>query len=484
LGWSYTSFLSELQKNPQMTGADLSKLIVKSYVSEDQRILDEEARMQLVSRGSTIGGILGYGMVPSAEQVAREMSQDVTLAAIDLNAVPALISSMNNLALAMQETELKPVAQARSYAQSFTSIFGEQAPPSYVDLGSFMQLLTRASKDSNVNAGAQEVLKAIDGAVTAEKHGAGKPGATGIALYFPTSSLYKQPYGGPQSYTPVVSRFAKESLWDDFLTYYYTGNEFSASANASTAPQRTGAVRAPVAGGIRVSPISLSSNTAAPGRPVELKIDIDGPNLGHVKLFAGFYDAAANSINMTDQDYLQSSDTREVNGVYYPVWPASGSFTLKFKWEPIVYAVSDGQKSVVALFTPQVYGATAQQAVYTVDGIYTFSDTGESRPARLYFRDGQLRQVLGFQSDDFTGAAREITTKPGDQFTVLDKWIDIDQSGQTSRVVTQEGETLTIGNDPFVWEELDAAVGTYVVGFLVEDLDGQQTPVFAQVNVQ
>ena len=93
-------------------------------------------------------------------------------------------------------------------------------------------------------------------------------------------------------------------------------------------------------------------------------------------------------------DYLESEDTRGVDGVYYPVWPA-GAFTLEFEWEPLVYYLSDGVDSVPALLMPESYGATGEEAVYTVDGIYTFA-SGETRRARLYLADGQLRRVFGF----------------------------------------------------------------------------------------
>ena len=40
LGWAYTAFLQALTQNPGMSAADLSKLVVQSYINEDQRIVD------------------------------------------------------------------------------------------------------------------------------------------------------------------------------------------------------------------------------------------------------------------------------------------------------------------------------------------------------------------------------------------------------------------------------------------------------------
>ena len=484
LGWAYTSFLDTLIANPDVTGAELAKSIVKTYIVEDQRIVDDQARAEFAGRGTLTGGLFGSTAAPSAAQVAQELGQEVTLTAIDLQAVPALVSSLNNYAFALQQADSRTVAQARSYAQSFTSIFGKSVPPSYIDLGNFIQLLYRSNRDQAVADAAQKLASSIDTAVIAEKHGPGKPGATGISIYFPNSQLYGNPVAGPESYTAIANRFASESLWDDYLAYFYTGRRFTQTTGAVAVPQRGATITAPGAGQIQVSRIRASGQVAAPGQPVKLSVDIDGKNVGYVKLFAGFQDKAANSINVTDEDYLQSSQTREISGVYYPVWPESGKFTLEFDWEPIVFAIDDGKQSVVARFAPETYGASSADAVYTVEGIYTFADGSGSRSARLCFRDNLLRQVFGFYGDDAAGAPREITPKTGDTFTVLEEWLDLDQQGNIVKTAQQKGKTLTFGTQPFKWKELDAAAGEYVVGFMVEDLDGNSQTAFTQIVVR
>jgi hypothetical protein len=156
---------------------------------------------------------------------------------------------------------------------------------------------------------------------------------------------------------------------------------------------------------------------------------------------------------------------------------------MNFTWEPTVFALSDGDVTTTALFTPQAYGASAADATYVVNGIYTFADSGERRYAQLEFRDGQMRQVFGFTSESDTGAPREIIPQSGDAFTVLEKWLDIGSGGQAAQAITQEGRTLTFGSNMFEWQELFAAAGDYVVGFIVEDLDGNAYPVYTPITV-
>lgn len=483
LGWAYTSFLSDLIRNPDVDGAELGRLVVGSYVRDDQRIVDDQARAEMLNRGSPMGGLFGLLGGPTAEQVAQQMAQNVTLAAVDLSALPALMDSVNALAFSLQNARQPEVARARSYAQSFTSVFGKQVPPSYIDLGHFAKVLQRETRDGGITQAADDVLAALDRAVIAEMHGPNKPGATGVSIYFPNSQLYGSPVTGPQSYTAVARRFSDDSLWDDFLAFHYTGRTFEAAARTVVVPDEGTAVRGPGAGGIEVSPITLSDEVAAPGRPVLLSTDITGDNVGYVYLFVGFYDTAANSIFIADMDYLEGIDTYEVDGVYYPDW-GEGAFTMEFEWEPLMFAIDDGVNYVVTALQPERYGAAWEDAVYSVDGIYTFAEGGEARYARLYFRDGYLRQVFGFTGEDGTGAPREIMPQPGDQFTVLEQWMDLDENGSAVEDVTQEGGTLTFGDQMFRWRELDAAPGAYIVGFIVEDVDGETVEVYTQVTVE
>ena len=67
---------------------------------------------------------------------------------------------------------------------------------------------------------------------------------------------------------------------------------------------------------------------------------------------------------------------------------------------------------------------------------------------------------------------------------ILEKWLDISSSGGAAQPVYQNGKTLTFRDQPFKWEQLYAAQGDYMVGFIIEDLDGNQYPVYTQITVQ
>jgi hypothetical protein len=281
----------------------------------------------------------------------------------------------------------------------------------------------------------------------------------------------------------VANRFAASSLWDDYLKFHYTGKAFDAVPDTIAVPEDTADISAPGTGEITVSPVQVSDNVAAPGKPILVSADISGDNIGYILFFTGFHDQASNSIFVADSDYLESADTREIDGVYYPEW-GEGDFTIEFQWEPLMFAINDGRNSVLALFNPDTYGETFQDAVYTVDGVYTYADDGEIRRAKLYFQNGELRSVFGFSGDESAGAPREIIPSSGDTFTVFERWGDLDQQGRVVKTVMEEGGTIVFSDQPITWEELDAAPGSYVVGFVVQDLDGNNFTSFTNVTVE
>lgn len=483
LGWAYTSFLTDLTRNPDLSPAQLGERIVQSYISEDQRIQDDQARSELLRQGGGMSGMFGLFGSVTPEMLVRQMSQDGTLAAIDLEAVPELMAALNQFAYSLQNTSQPQVARARAYAQSFTSIFGSKVPPSYIDLGNFAALLSQETNDSDVRNTAETLLASLDRAVIAEKHGPKRPGATGVAIYFPNSDLYRTAEAGARSYTAIADRFSRDSLWDDYMAFHYSGRVFNPQDTLPVMPESGAAIRGPGQGQITLSSINASSGTAAPGDPVLLSVDISGENIGYIYFFTGYLDRAAGSIFVADMDYLESAETRQVGGVPYPDW-GEGDFRLEFEWEPVVFAIDDGRQRVTALFKPQSYGATFEEAVYAVDGIYTYADSGDTRPARLYFSDGVLRRVVGFTGSEEAGAPREIIPNPGDQFTILERWMDLDASGRVSQTADQQGGTLTFSTQSFTWVELDAPAGEYVVGFIVEDLDGNNFEAYTQINVR
>ena len=139
-------------------------------------------------------------------------------------------------------------------------------------------------------------------------------------------------------YLGMACRVCAE-LGAQFVKTYYCEPGFEQVTNACPVPiviaggkkipEPDALVSGPGSGAIKLSPLNISNTVAAPGRPVLISTDVSGHNIGYVLFFTGFYDQVANSIFVADMDYIESSTTQEIDGVYYPVWPEP-EFTLEF----------------------------------------------------------------------------------------------------------------------------------------------------------
>lgn len=498
MGWAYAAFLGELAEDPGRDGAELAKSIVDSYINQDIRIQDDEQRAEYLAQ------VYGVEEEVSAEEVGAAASQDVTLTAVDLQAMPAYMDALNEFAFALTSVDPLAVAQARTYAQSYTSVFGEEAPPSFLDVGHFASLVSELAESKELNTAVKSLQKAAGKLILAEMHGPNKPGSTGLTFFFPAPELLEI-VGTDEydlSYTDYASRFAGASLWDDFLVFHYTNRDIDPDlADLTLLDPETGPeadlddysaallddpdlTYAPgVEGDLSLAPIEVSSDSISADDTVLLQTSISGENIGYIYIEAARYDEESDSFSIEDRDFVAADKTEAIEGVAYPVWTERDLEDFIFEWSPTFYTLSDGETEAFALFNPEVYGADTGGGEYAVYGVYTFGGSGDQRDAVMLF-DGDLKfkSIFGFSGPDGTGAPREITPQAGDQFTLYEEWIETDEDG--NEVVNQyEGETLTFGDQPFIVTAYDALAGDYVLGITVTDLFGNEITEYASVNV-
>lgn len=497
LGWAYAQFLGELTANPGMNGGELAKEIVSSYIEQDFRITNDEARQVLVSEN------YGYEGEISAEEVAAEMATDITLTAIDLSGMADINEALNDFVMVITEADPDAVAAARSYAQAYSSIFGKEYPESFFDLGHFVSLVMEESGDEVVNQAGQKVLDAIQNAVLAEKHGDNRPGSTGFSIYFPNSEVYQMTaYGDWLPYTQKAARFAVASLWDDFLAYFYTGQAIDPSTadlsvltpatpkndlSAATAsnPEEGTTVESPGAGGLTVEPLELSATEISSGETVTISTTISGENIGFIYYYAALYNESDDSYMTADMGYIEADQFKEVGGITYPDWGDEGEVSIESEWEPTIYFLSDGTTEEFAYFEPQVYGATLEEDSYVVYGVYGFAGTDKTQEAMIEFDgNGKMKRVWVFTDDEGVGAPSEATPKAGDTFTIWVEWLELNEETQEYDYVYYQGGTLTFSDKAFEIVPYDVYPGLYEIGIIAEDYNGDYQEAYAEVTIK
>jgi hypothetical protein len=500
VGWAYASFLNALVENPAMSGADLARTVVNTYISEDYRITDDEARISFVEENYESGADL------TAEQVAEDMSVDITLSAVDLSQIAALNEAMNQLAIVLTYVDQSSVAAARAYAQSYTSVFDKDIPDSFYDLGNFVEFVVDETGDSDVANAAQQVTNVLQQAVLAEKHGDQKPGSTGISFYYPNSELYEMTTDEEWvSYTSTADRFAAASLWDDFLVFHYMGKEMNtdsvdlsvldpvsgtstqdfSDAIAASAPETGATVEAPGSGDITVGEVTSTSYELPSYDTATISAEVSGTNIGYVFYYVSYYSEEDNSYLMADMEFLSSETSNEIGGTVFPDWGDDTTFAVSTDWSPTVYYLSDGYDEAFIYLEPEVYGATYEEDVYTLYGLYAPNgDESQQQEAMIKF-DGnfEMKSFWVFTGQDGTGAPREATLEEGDTFTVYELWQDYNADNDEWEFYYYLGEILTFYGEPFTVVAYEAFAGTYEVGIAVEDYDGNYTESFTNITV-
>lgn len=495
LGWGYAGFLGALTANPAMTGFELGQAIVDSYIAQDIRVTDDQARALFTGGDFT------------AESVAAELSLATTMTAVDLGAIQDLNAAVNQLAVALAGVDQAPVAEARAYSQSYESVFSDSDSPSFIDLGHFLDLILAGVDDPAVTQAIDQVKTALDQAVVAEVHGDERAGSSGISIYFPNSGLYTGTFDGTIiNYPSLIGRFATASLWDDYLTYHYTGETFDpysadlavltpaeggqtdfSLAVLESAPSDKAQIVGPGSGGLTIAPITVSSAQITPDEKVTLSTRITGANVAYVYYYVAYYVDSDGSYLSADAGFVEpGSVPKEISGVYYPDWGEGDVIDVEYEWDPTLYYMSDGNvaNDQFAFFSPSIYGADASGDVYTVRGTYIFADTGTQVEAEMDFSgDGYMQSVWGFTDiGSDAGAWHELSPQPGDTFTITDEYLEFDQNPD-GEYVDYTGGTMTFGDTPFEMAQYYVYSGDYVLGIGVEDLDGNVTWEYADVIV-
>jgi hypothetical protein len=136
----------------------------------------------------------------------------VTQSAVDLSQIGAVAAAVDTLASDL----IANIDTCFYYVQDARIQVLEYMDRDFIDLYHFAQLLNAESCNPVIRTDAQNVMNAVTAAVIQEGHGPLNANSHGISIYFP--------YGGSDylSRYATDTTFAADTLWDEFLTTYYS----------------------------------------------------------------------------------------------------------------------------------------------------------------------------------------------------------------------------------------------------------------------
>ena len=292
----------------------------------------------------------------------------------------------------------------------------------------------------------------------------------------------------------------------------------------------------PGLGNIQIDPINLLSNgqvienlwqtllTIGSNQSVDLATTITGSNIGFIYRYAGLREigpGGSQVFRTIEMQYLGAENNQEIGGVLIPDW-GEGEIPIKFNWKPAITRVGDGTQWEDALVYPVDYNSVAnvEGAAFATNGRYTYLN-GNQVPSRIFFDgSGKMIAIYGYkESTGFRGTPYEIVPERGEKFTILKQQFEFKSSqqptppalppvltdllgqatvlpfgqlvgqagtpgyGQGDFILYEDG-TLTYQGTPFRWQREENIPGDYVVGLVVEDLDGNYLIAYVPVRVK
>jgi hypothetical protein len=452
-GWSYAAWLGELAQNPAMDGSGVAESIVSTYVVTDTYLTEVRA---------------------TPEDISQEEST-TTLSAIESARMPDVIEAMNDFISAIAFIDQEQVAEARTYTRKYFSLFGDDAAPTFLDLSNFAGILRERTDDQDVLQAAAELKAAISAAVVSEKHGEDMAGSNGIAFHFPDSDIYYYtelnsdfpPYYAESSY-----KFLEQSVWDEFLAYHYTGEEFAPQQGETTSPSRTATIIAPGASEMTIGPVQISDTDISGDEVVTVSTDVQG-NVAYIHTALYFWDEASQSYWIGDVSYYVADNTTTIDGVNMPDYGDS-PIHVEYEWSPSLYALTDGTHEAFVLLQPYEYLSTDGETVYEVYGQYTEVTGGIPVEASLFFdADGNFLYAYAYPDTDENGASSpvEITPQIGDTFSDYVQFYTYDANDEPIYNYELSDDVFTWGEEGFSFYTSYPADGDYAVGIIAYDFD-------------
>jgi hypothetical protein len=465
-GWSYAAWLGQLAQNPTVDGSGMSEFIISTYVVNDTLLSEVRA---------------------TSDEIAQEEST-TTLSAVESARVPDVIGALNQFVSAFAFIDQGIVAEARTYARSYYSLFGEEASPSFIDIGNFSDVLVSMTDDADVQQAAAQLQTAIASAVVSEKHGLNMSGSNGIAFYFPDSDIYNFTELNsefPPLYAESSNKFLKQSVWDEFLAYHYTGAEFTPQEGETTTPSRSATIVAPGASQLTIGPIQISDKEISGDELVKVTTTVEG-NVAYIYTALYFWDPATESYWIGDISFYIADNTTTVDGVNAPDYGDS-PVQVQYEESPSLYTLTDGEHEAFVLLEPYEYLSADEKTVYELYGQYTSVGDGIPVDASLFFdADGNFLYAYAYPDTDANGVSTpvEITFQVGDTFTDYVQFYTFDADDNAEYSYELSEDVFTWGEEGFSFYASYLADGEYAFGIIAYDFDNNLVSNFEFITYQ
>jgi len=269
-----------------------------------------------------------------------------------------------------------------------------------------------------------------------------------------------------------------------FQTFEYNGKVLQLATVEPEPPAGPSAqdpsIKAPGAGKFEIGTIYLSTDKISAGEEIALTVQVGGKNIAYIYSEVLFHDKSLNQFyGPVAREYIQADRNKKSGGISRPDWDDTINVAVRFR--PSLRLLTDGVDSAFGFLLPAGYGSSE----YRLDGLYTPANGSAQRRIRITFDGaGETTDVVAYKERGGRAMPHALTLKQDDQFTPFVQILTQPTNGNPAWQVTKGLSTrLTFHGQPLRWVEEPLMPGDYLVGLLVQDLDGGFTRKYAPLTV-
>jgi hypothetical protein len=258
-------------------------------------------------------------------------------------------------------------------------------------------------------------------------------------------------------------------------TFEHKGRALKLAAyDAPAKPAKKPSIRrAPGAGKFEITQLDLVQS----GNELTLNVKVNGKNIAYlfVEIFLKdgeqFYGPVL-------RDNIQADSDKEIGGIKRPDW--SETISLSITLRPSLTLLTDGVDSAFAFISPAGYRVSDSR----LDGQYTTAQA-ETRARITFDGDGKIKEILAFKERGMKSTPHTLTPTAGDTFAPFVHVLTppANETGKWDGT-TVLSTALTFGEQPFRLEKESLIPGEYLIGILIQDMDGGFTRKYVPFTVQ
>jgi hypothetical protein len=251
--------------------------------------------------------------------------------------------------------------------------------------------------------------------------------------------------------------------------------QLAAYGHEPAKPSQPPCLRAPGAGRFEISRLALSAG----GQEPTLTARIGGRNIAYIYTEVLLKDDGLDrAYGPVVREHILADRNKETGGISHPVWDDPVDVAIGLR--PSLRVLTDGADSAFCFSVPAGYG----DSDHRLEGLYAPAHgTAPLRAVLTFDSSGETKSLLVRKERGKLSTPRAVAPTEGDRFTPFAQVLTPSAEGGAWETQTALSTPLTFRDRPLRVVTETPLPGQYLVGLLVQDLDGGFTRKYVPLTI-